>query len=175
MLATFGLSLTASAQDFSNQQSLLNQFLFGSGSNCSVITESSNTYHQMYVNGEFKGNYQIGNQDGQLENMLYRYVNGGVCRMPTSNGGGYPPNPGNPYPGNPYPGNPYPGNSGSLITQFMRGASVNCSVNLEDSNTYHQMYVNGEFKGNYVIGSQDAQLENMLYRYINGGVCHMRY
>ena len=123
-LALLSLSFSASAfaQGYPNQGGLLNLFLNGSGSNCSVIVESSNTYHQMYVNGQFKGNYALGAQDYQLENMLSRYVSGGVCRLPSS--GGYPA----PYPGNPYPGNPYPGNYGGLLGSLMNGGSTNCSV-----------------------------------------------
>ena len=189
-LTSVALSFTASAQNYP-QGSLLAQFLYGQGSNCQVITESSNTYHQMYVNGIFKGNYQIGYQDAQLENMLYRYVSGGVCRLPNQGGfppgngpghggpghggpgnGGFPPHP----PGQGGPGNGgFPGNSRSLTQQFMNNGSVNCSVIIENSRTYHQVYVNGEFKGNYLLGAQDAQLENMLYRYVSGGVCRMRY
>jgi hypothetical protein len=124
--------------------------------NLSLRTNVQGTYSQLYVYGQFKGNYDERDyyQMEQLRSKLRRLTNGYQ-----------------------HPLKPLSelrrllniSNNGNLIQDFTNGIYRNCYVNPYVDGRYHQVYVNGQFKGTYdnSYGSGRRDLEDTRRRLLS--------
>ena len=103
-------------------------------------------YNQMYIDGSFAGNYVIGNDNEKLLAIIDSYLKSGECRLST-----------------------YVANA-PVVLKAATGGNAGCSVKLNIQG-YNQVYVEGDFSGNYVIGRDDGVLENVLKDYQLNGKC----
>lgn len=123
---------------------------------------------------------------------------GGVSCMRQSGGRPFPPHPGpnpNPYPNpypqpnpnpypNPYPGpNPYPYPGERLPDEVLRMNEIeqasnfvlqDCHVISRVSGWANQLYVKGQFVGNFEVGRQDFELRRSIRDYQYRGQCLMK-
>lgn len=89
---------------------------------CTVRTNVQGRYNQIYIGGNFLGNFENGsygyNQNNQLESSLRSYYQNGRCDYATN------PYPTNPYPTNPYPTDPYPDYENNTVLRVQIQRSV---------------------------------------------------
>jgi glutaredoxin-related protein len=142
-----------------NSNDLIQDFISGYSDNCTVIPFVDGRYHQVYVRGQFKGNYDIRNQYElrDLRRVLSSYVARGQCRLSNTQ-------------------TQHGQNNMSfsrLLERYTTNFYYNCNVTKDYFSNYHQLYINGQFKGNFVISSPSdrARLEYSLRSYDRNGTC----
>ena len=115
--------------------------------NCQVKLWVDNKYNQLYVFDEFKGNFTSA-EHKKLVKRIKAKINVGKCY--------------------------YRGRQ-AKIPQIILDASnneiVNCQVKLWVDNKYNQLYVFGEFKGNFT-SAEHKKLVKKIKAKINAGKCY---
>ncbi len=119
---------------------------------CEVKLNVSGRYNQLYVNGSFSGNFEMGIQDNYLAQTIYNHLQRGSCSYKSQYELQYLRNP-------------------ALIQDFANFRYQNCYVKMYVDGRYNQMYVRNRFVGNYLTGYDDAQLRSVLTGYIVNGTC----
>lgn len=108
--------------------------------------------NQLFVNGAFSGNFEMGYDDLRLASALDSYLYQGVCRRIST-----------------YEmqvrSNPY------LIEDFASGRSRNCHVRLNVAGWANQLYVNGNFEGNFDNRTEVERLRQVIADQILNGRC----
>jgi hypothetical protein len=127
----------------------------------SIKRNVQGTYSQLYVYGQFKGNYNENDfyQMEQLRSKLRRMTNGYKHPLKSNRELRRLLN---------------LSNNRTLIQDFTDGFYRNCYVTPYVDGRYHQVYVNGRFKGNFDIsfGNGRRDLEDSLRRLVSRGTCY---
>ncbi len=136
-------------------RTIIQDFINGHSRNCNIQPYVNGMYHQVYINGQFRGNYDVTNRHGErnLSRVLNNYVRNGSCDY-NRNGQQHDP-------------------SRYIIQDYVSDVYVNCYVE-PNVGGYHQVYVNGQFKGNYDISnySEKYNLKRVLTNYDRQGTCY---
>ncbi len=134
---------------------IIEHFISGFSTNCSVVPYVDGRYHQVYVNGRFKGNYEISSygQQAELRRVLTSYVRNGQCNYSQYGQSGP--------------------SSSSLLSRYTSNFYYNCQVVTERIYGYYQLYINNQFKGNFDPSSpaEMARLNYSLRSYDQNGTC----
>ena len=121
-------------------------------SGCEVLLNVNGQYNQLFVNGASSGNFQIGLQDNQLAQTIDYHLQRGVCNYKSPYELQYLRDPG-------------------LIQEFANFQFRNCYVRPYVDGQYNQMFIQNQFRGNYLLGTEDLKLRSALAAYIVNGVC----
>ena len=120
---------------------------------CYVVPGVSGWANQLYVNGQFSGNFRMGTQDMELLRTIRDYQFQGKCVMKSGN---------------------------ALIMQFNpylvesaidQTLSRNCYVVPGVSGWANQLYVNGQFSGNFNQNTEQMKLKANLADLLENGTC----
>lgn len=108
---------------------------------CHVVPRVSGWANQLYVRGQFVGNFEVGRQDMELRRSIRDYQSRGQCLLKQSR---------------------------TLHIQFRQGLvqeaidfqlSRNCHVVPRVSGWAHQLMIDGQFSGNFDVNSQSEQMK----------------
>lgn len=119
---------------------------------CTVKLNVSGWANQIYVDDQFAGNFQNGSEDLHLARTIDNYIYSGRCSYKSA-----------------YEINlirsPY------LVQDFVDHQYRNCYVKLNVSGWANQIYINGNFSGNYDSRTEEMKLRSALVNYIMNGTC----
>lgn len=125
--------------------------------NCYVKPKVEGWADQLYVNGQFSGNYSSNYYDQmKLRAALASGLDSGTCIRRT-------------YEELQIMNNPY------LIQDFIEHRYRNCYVLPNVSGWANQLYVNGQFSGNFHKNTEVTQLKVVLAEKVMNGTCRARY
>lgn len=119
---------------------------------CEVLLNVNGRYHQLFVNGIFSGNFQAGLQDNQLAQTIDFDLQRRVCNYKSQYELQYVRDP-------------------NLIQEFVNFQFQNCYVRPYVDGQYNQAFIRNQFRGNYLVGTEDLKLRSALAGYIVDGVC----
>lgn len=139
-------------QYYPSSLSLINEAASGMIRGCEVRLRVDGWANQLYVNGQFSGNFRTGVQDYQLADAIDSYLYRGVCRRLSA-----------------YESQLM--NSPYLIQDFARGLSRNCYVRLNVAGWANQLYVNGVFSGNFDSRTDEMRLRMRIAELVMNGTC----
>lgn len=122
--------------------------------NCYVLPRVSGIFNQLYIDGQFTGNYDVNNSHEQmkLRANLAGNLYSGKCQQRT-------------YEEIRMLRDPY------LIQDFANYQYRNCHVVLNVSGIFNQLYVRGQFAGNYDKNTEVNKLKSVLVDKILQGQC----
>lgn len=113
----------------SNQGDIVRDFIDGYSRNCRVLPNIDG-YHQVYVDGTFRGNYSPYNLSA-LRRVLRSYVRNGSCDYSLAGNQSDP--------------------TVGIVQDLIQNRYRNCYIQPNVNGIYHQVYVNGTFRGNYDV------------------------
>jgi glutaredoxin-related protein len=138
---------------------IIQDFINGASRNCTVTPYVNGEFHQVYVSGQFRGNYDIrfNSQLKELKRVLNNYVRNGSCQLNRVGGVRTQYDP-----------------AQEALQDLMNGQYVNCYIKANVNGQYDQVYVNGQFRGNYdtSISSERFKLKEVALNLQRSGVCY---
>lgn len=127
--------------------------------NCYVELNVSNWANQIYVDGDFRGNFHKNNELGRFKRALKNYVDNGSCRLKSISELELLFSP-----------------RIDLLEKYTNYEIQGCYVLPYVSGWAHQIYVNGKFGGNFNISNSTelSGLKSRLASYIDTGACQFK-
>jgi V8-like Glu-specific endopeptidase len=176
--ATFG-EITAFLE---SQPSILSDLTRNSYKNCSIKTTP--IYNQLYVNKVFRGNFSKGSDDQKLKQAVASFILNGTCVKNSNPDVVTEEEVETPVVVEPIviPVIPEPiivvavidpVADQAIIDDFIDLKYLRCFVKTKVRN-FNQLYINGYFKGNFVIGRQNNALAEAIRASVASGLCVAR-
>lgn len=126
-------------------RSYLNLAASGQLPSCRVVPYGQ--YNQLYIYGSFQGNYLRYVGDATLVHVMARNP---YCQFNNGNN-----------------------NASYYIDMARAGRYQGCYV--ITSGAYNQFYLNAQFRGNYIVGTQDIILANIIVANLQRGICRQLF
>ncbi len=125
--------------------------------NCHVELNVSGWANQIYVDGDFKGNFHKNSEVAKFKRALKNYIDKGICQLKS-------------IPELELLFSP------DLINQYINHEIKGCYVIPKVSGWAHQIYIKGKFAGNFNISNENelSGLKSRLAAYIDNGSCEFK-